>query len=104
MDVRRWREELEAGDFPTIVKIQLSGVCRDTVRSLAVTLLGLLVAMGVYRWAPVTVEDTILVTVVVTGAALGAAAGGLIHAVGKGAGLRWFAVGLAAGLVWVVVS
>ncbi len=104
MDVRRWSEELEAGDTPTIVKTQLCGVCRDTVRSLAVTVLGVLTAMGVYHWTPVTVEDTILVTVVVTGAALGAAAGGLIHAVGKGAGLRWFAVGLAAGLVWVVVS
>ena len=103
-DVRRYREKLDGGDMKTITKIHLRGLSRDALRSFAVTAIGLLAALGVYRWSPVTLEGTVLVTVVVTGAALGAAAGGIVHAVGRGPGLRWFVGGLMLGLFWLLVA
>ena len=103
-DVRRYREKLDAGDAATIVRVHLRGLSRDALRSFAVTAIGLLVALGVYRWFPVTLPGTVLVTIVVTGAALGAAAGGILHAVGRGPGMRWFVAGLAIGLFWVVIA
>ncbi len=103
-DVRRFKEKLDEGDPKAVVRIHLRGLSRDTLRSFAVTAIGLLVALAVYRWFPVTVPGTVLVTVVVTGAALGAAAGGIVLAVGRGPGLRWFAAGLALGLFWVVIA
>jgi mannose/fructose/N-acetylgalactosamine-specific phosphotransferase system component IIC len=103
-DVRRCRAKLDEGDVETIARVHLRGLGRDTLRSFALTAMGLLMAFGVYRWFPVTLPETVLVTVVVTGAALGAAAGGIVHAVGRGPGLRWFAAGLGAGLLWVVLA
>ncbi len=103
-DVRRYRERLDGGDMGTITRIHLRGLSRDAMRSFAVTAIGLLLALAVYRWSPVTLEGTVLVTVVVAGAALGAAAGGIVHAVGRGPGLRWFAAGLTLGLLWVVLT
>jgi mannose/fructose/N-acetylgalactosamine-specific phosphotransferase system component IIC len=103
-DVRRLKEKLDQGDRRTIVHVHLRGLSRDALRSFAVTVIGLMLALGVYRWAPVTLPGTVLVTVVVMGAALGAGAGGIAHAVGRGPGLRWFAAGLAIGLFWVVIA
>jgi len=103
-DVRGSRKELDAGNARAVVRIHLRGLSRDALRSFAVTAIGLLIAVGVYLWSPVNLEGTVLVTVVVTGAALGAAAGGIIHAVGRGSGLRWFGAGLALGLFWVVIA
>jgi hypothetical protein len=92
---------LDDGDRRTVELIHLRGLCRDTLRSFGVTAIGLLLALAVHLWSPVNLEGTVLVTAVVTGAALGAAAGGIVHAAGRGPGFRWFGVGLAVGLVLV---
>ncbi len=103
-DVRRLRDQLDAGEVRAVVAMHTRGFFRDTLRSLVVTALGLMLAFGVYRWSPVTLQGAVLVTVVVMGAALGSAAGGVMHAVGRGAGLRWFGLGLAGGFLWVVLT
>lgn len=103
-DVRRSRTKLDAGDTRTVVTIHLRGLSRDLMRSFGLTAIGLLIALAVYRWSPVNLEGTVLVTVVVAGAALGAAAGGVVHAVGRGSSLRWFGAGLVVGLFWVVFA
>lgn len=104
-DVRRVRHALDGGGVQAVVAIHTRGLFRDALRSLAVTALGLVMAFGVYRWSPVTLQEAVLVTVVVTGAALGSAAGGVMHAVaGRGAGLRWFGIGILGGLLWVVLA
>jgi mannose/fructose/N-acetylgalactosamine-specific phosphotransferase system component IIC len=103
VDVRRLRDALDEGDVVAVVATHTRGFLRDALRSLVVTALGLVLALGVYRWSPVSLESALLVTVVVMGAAVGSAAGGLVSAVGRGTGLRWFGVGLAAGLLGVVL-
>ena len=103
-DVRRFRNALDGGGVQAVVAIHTRGFFRDALRSLAVTALGLVLAFGVYRWSPVTLQGAVLVTVVVMGAALGSAAGGVMHTVGRGAGLRWFGLGLAGGFLWVVLT
>lgn len=69
-----------------------------------VTALGLALAALVYRWPPVTVRGALLVTVVLIGAALGAAATGGMRLSGRGLNLRWFVMGVAAGVLWVAVT
>jgi len=103
-DVQRLKKKLDEGDPHVIVRIHLRGLIRDALRSFGLTAIGLLMALAVYRWFPVALPGTVLVTVVVMGAALGAAAGGIVHAVGRGPGLRWFAVGLTLGVIWVVIA
>jgi mannose/fructose/N-acetylgalactosamine-specific phosphotransferase system component IIC len=100
-DVRKSRSMLDAGDRRTVQLIHLRGLSRDMLRSFGVTAIGLLMAFAVHLWSPVNLEGTVLVTIVVTGAALGTAAGGIVHAAGRGPGFRWFAVGLTVGLLWV---
>ncbi len=103
-DVRRYRAMLDQGDLTSVVTSHARGLLRDALRSIVVTALGLILAIAAYRWPPVTVQGAVLVTLVVVGTALGAAAGGVVRAVGRGAGLRWFGLGLAGGVLWVVIS
>jgi len=102
-DVRRNRAALEEGDESVVVATHLRGLLRDTLRSVAVTAAGLLLAAVAYRWSPVTVRGAVLVTIVLVGAAIGAAAAGGMRLSGRGLALRWFGLGLAAGVVLVVM-
>jgi hypothetical protein len=69
----------------------------------AVTAAGLLLAAAAYRWSPITVRGAVLVTIVLVGAAIGAAAAGGMRLSGRGLALRWFGLGVAAGVVVVVM-
>jgi mannose/fructose/N-acetylgalactosamine-specific phosphotransferase system component IIC len=102
-DMRRNRAALEEGDESVVVATHLRGLLRDTLRSVAVTAAGLLLAAVAYRWSPVTVRGAVLVTIVLVGAAIGAAAAGGMRLSGRGLALRWFGLGLAAGVVLVVM-
>ncbi len=102
-DVRRQRGALDAGDRRAMSAIQLRGLARDAVRAFTVTAAGLLLAAAASRWPPVTVRGAVLVTVVLIGAGIGAAAAGAMRLSGPGFGLRWFALGLVAGAAWVIV-
>jgi PTS system mannose-specific IIC component len=105
-DVRRYREALDAGEFGTVRVVQMRGIARDVARSLVVTAVGLILAAGivVYHVPPMTLRGAILVTVLVIGAAMGAAGDGVLRMVGERRGLWWFGVGVAVGLAWVVVT
>ena len=102
-DMRRNRAALEEGDESVVIATHLRGLLRDTLRSVAVTAAGLLLAAAAYRWAPVTVRGAVLVTIVLVGAAVGAAAAGGMRLSGRGLALRWFGLGMAAGVVLVVM-
>ncbi len=103
-DVRFRRDALDAGDAAVVGGTQLRGLVRDALRSAVITAVGLAIAAAVYRWPPVTVEGAVLVTVVLIGAALGAAATGGMRVSGRGVQLRWFALGVAGGVAWVVLA
>jgi hypothetical protein len=105
-DMRRYREALDAGEFGTVRVVQMRGIARDVARSLVVTAVGLILAAGivVYHVPPMTLRGAILVTVLVIGAAMGAAGDGVLRMVGERRGLWWFGVGVAVGLAWVVVT
>ncbi len=102
-DMRRNRAALEEGDESVVIATHLRGLLRDTLRSVAVTAAGLLLAAAAYRWAQVTVRGAVLVTIVLVGAAIGAAAAGGMRLSGRGLALRWFGLGMAAGVVLVVM-
>jgi mannose/fructose/N-acetylgalactosamine-specific phosphotransferase system component IIC len=102
-DVRRHRTALDAGEPRTVVSTHLRCLARDAARALVVTGVGLLLAAAVYRWPPVTVGGAVLVTVVLSGAAIGAAAAGGMRLSGRGLALRWFALGVVAGVIVTVV-
>ncbi len=102
-DVRRHRAALDAGETTAVVSTHLRCLARDALRALSVTAAGLLLAAAAYRWPPVTVGGAVLVTVVLSGAAIGAAAAGGMRLSGRGLALRWFALGVAAGVALVVV-
>jgi mannose/fructose/N-acetylgalactosamine-specific phosphotransferase system component IIC len=103
-DVRRQRTALDAGDAGAVVSTHLRCLARDAARSVAVTVVGVTIAVAAYRWFPVTIQGAVLVTVVVVGAAIGAAAAGGMRLSGRGLALRWFALGVAAGAVVAVAT
>jgi mannose/fructose/N-acetylgalactosamine-specific phosphotransferase system component IIC len=95
-DVRRHREQLDAGRLQTVWSLHLRGLLRDLARSMAL-------AVAVYLWPPVTRTGAVLVTLVLIGASIGAATSGVLQAVGRHAVLRWFALGLVLGSLFVVI-
>ncbi|MBE0594415.1 MAG: PTS sugar transporter subunit IIC [Gemmatimonadales bacterium] len=102
-DVRRHREDLDAGRLHTIRGLHFRGLLRDLARSMGVTLVGLALAVVVYLWPPVTRTGAVLVTLVLIGASIGAATSGVLQAVERSAVLRWFGLGLVLGTLFVVI-
>lgn len=102
-DVRRHRDELDAGRLHTVRDIHLRGLLRDVVRSLLVTLIGLGMAAAAYRWAPATRIGALLMTLVLIGTAIGAATSGIVRTVERTAVVRWFGLGIVLGVIFVVV-
>jgi PTS system mannose-specific IIC component len=94
--------EVDAGDPAVVRALQLGGLGRDALRSLALTALGIALALAArgLRLDPVTARS---LTLVVLGAALAAAAGGALRLAGRGARLRWLAAGLGAGSLLAAV-
>ena len=101
-DIDRHRAALDSGDPRIVAGLHLRGLGRDTLRTLVVAGLGLLLGAAAVRWSVVTVEGAVYVGIAVIGAALAAALSGAVRVTGHRVGLRWFVVGLAAGLAGVV--
>jgi mannose/fructose/N-acetylgalactosamine-specific phosphotransferase system component IIC len=103
-DVRRHREELDAGRLRTVRDIHYRGLLRDVVRSSVVTLFGLGLAVAAYRWAPATRIGALLMTLVLIGTSLGAATSGMFRMVGQTTVVRWFGLGIVLGILFVVIA
>jgi mannose/fructose/N-acetylgalactosamine-specific phosphotransferase system component IIC len=104
IDVQRRRAELDAGDLAGIRRVQWRGMARDTVRALAVTLVGLLLAAAVRRWLPLTLRGAVLAATVTVGTAVAVAATGALRLSGRGPARAWLAAGIVGGIVWVALQ
>jgi mannose/fructose/N-acetylgalactosamine-specific phosphotransferase system component IIC len=102
-DVRRHRDDLDAGRLRTVRGIHYRGLLRDVVRSSVVTLFGLGLAVAAYRWTPGTRLGALLMTLVLIGTSLGAATSGIFRMVGKTNIVRWFGLGIILGILFVVI-
>lgn len=89
---------LETGDPAVLVRLHAAAIGRDAIRAALVTAFGLGLAW-VARFAvgTLTARDLALLDAVAIGAALAAAAAGLLRVVGSGTHRRWLAAGLVGG-------
>lgn len=103
LDLRRHREGLDAGHLREVRGLHLRGLIRDVARSALLTIVGLGLAVAAARWAPGTIQSTLLMTLVLVGAGIGAATAGILRAVERGAVVRWFGLGLLLGSLYVAM-
>ncbi len=103
-DVRRHRAALDTGNPGVITAVHLRGVVRDTLRALTVTVIGLLLAVAVHQWPPVTLRGAVFMSVVAIGTGLAAATSGVMRLSGRGLRQGWLALGMAVGVGWVVLG
>jgi PTS system mannose-specific IIC component len=103
LDLERHVDQLEHGDLRTIYSLHLRGLAREVFRSVIVTALGLLLAEGIRRWAPLTVQGAVYLGIVTLGAALSAAVTGAIRLAGRKSAQQWFMLGLLGGLVGLML-
>jgi PTS system mannose-specific IIC component len=103
-DVHKHREALDSGDTRTVLAVHLRSLGRDVFRTLVLVWLGLLLAMLVRRWLPLTLDGAVYLSVVIVGAAVAAAVSGVGRLAGRKSALRWFLLGLAGGLVGVLIG
>lgn len=96
--VRRRVGQLDRGDPTAVAVIQRLGLARDALRSLGLTLFGLVVAWAVRSTPPLGQAGAQLLDTVIIGAALASATSGALRLSGRGPALRWFALGIAAGI------
>ncbi|MFQ5703132.1 MAG: PTS sugar transporter subunit IIC [Gemmatimonadales bacterium] len=101
-DVRRHQTALDRGDRRMVISVHLRGLGRDALRSLAITGLGIALAMTARNWLPLTTRGAVYLGIVAVGGALAASMEGVYQLVGRRVVLRWFALGLAGGLMGVV--
>lgn len=103
-DVHRALPSLDAGDAAVVRRVHWRGIARDTVRAAAITALGLMLAVAVRRWAPVSLRGAVLLLVVLTAVAL---AGAMVSAMRLAGGPRrvalWFGTGLLIGATIVAL-
>lgn len=101
--VQRAAAGLDAGDVPTIQRVQLGGIARDALRALTLTLGGVGLGLAVRRWPPVEGRAALLLLAVLVGIGLATAAlNGRRLAQGR-TGLVWLAVGLTGGIAWLAL-
>jgi mannose/fructose/N-acetylgalactosamine-specific phosphotransferase system component IIC len=103
VSVQRRLERVAHGDGRAIWELQRNGFLRDAVRSFALALLGVGVAMlvAVVPWGGFTHARFLSWAVAAGGIA--AALGGAIRSAGRGGRRHWLAVGLATGIFAVVM-
>jgi PTS system mannose-specific IIC component len=102
--VRQAEAALAGGDAGIIGRLQVAGLLSDAVRSVLLTLLGLLAA-GPAAWLAAAVPHAgRSLTLVAISGALVAAFAGLLRRAGRGRPQFWIAMGLLAGgvIAWVV--
>ena len=94
---------LASGDAGTIAAIQRRGLLGDLVRSLALTVIALLLAQLLAPLLPGGQRFT-WVTAAAVGAGVAAAAGGAVRSAGRTSRLRWLVVGTGVGLLVAVLT
>jgi PTS system mannose-specific IIC component len=101
--VRRAEAALAAGDAGITGRLQAAGFLSDAVRSLLLTLLGLLAAGLTSRLAAAVPHAGRTLTLVAIGGGLVAAFAGLLRRAGRGRPQFWIGVGLLVGgvIAWV---
>lgn len=101
--VRAAAQALDAGDVPTISRVQLGGILGDGVRAAILTLAGLGLALAARRWPLLDARAAHLLTAVLAGVGLATAAVNSVRLVERGRGVWWFSVGLAGGVAWIAL-
>jgi PTS system mannose-specific IIC component len=102
VSVRRRLERVAAGDGRAIWELQRNGMLRDALRSFALAVIGIVLAVGatLLRWN--TFPNARLLSWAVLGGGIAAALGGAVRSAGRGPRRRWLAVGLVTGTVVVM--
>jgi mannose/fructose/N-acetylgalactosamine-specific phosphotransferase system component IIC len=101
--VRRRLERVAAGDGAAIWELQRNGMLRDALRSFALALVGIALALlvTVIPWGDFA--NARLLSWAVLAGGIAAALGGAVRSGGRGARRHWLAVGLATGTVVVLL-
>lgn len=100
--VRRRVARIEQGDVAAVAQIQRIGLAQDTLRSLGLTVFGLLVAWAARSSPPLGQHGVFLLDAVVIGAALASAGSGALRLSGHGRAIRWLGLGLAGGIAVIL--
>lgn len=103
VSVRRRLERVAAGDGRAIWELQRNGMLRDALRSFALALIGvgLALLLSTMTWGDYPNASVLSWAVLAGGMA--AALGGAIRSAGRGARRRWLAIGLATGSIVVLL-
>ncbi len=95
--IQRHAAALAAGETRAIRGLQYAALSRDAGRSLALVVVGLVVAAWAARSLRPDRVTALTLTLVALGAGVAAAVGGAVRGAGHGRRLRWLGAGLAVG-------
>lgn len=103
VSVRRRLERVAAGDGGAIWELQRNGILRDALRSFALAVIGIALALlvTVIPWHEFAQARALSWAVLAGG--LAAALGGAVRSGGRGARRHWLAVGLGLGIIVVLL-
>lgn len=103
VSVQRRLERVAAGEARAIWELQRNGMLRDALRSfaLAVVGVGLAIAVSAVHWSALAHVQILSWAVLAGGIA--AALGGALRSAGRGPRRRWLAVGIVAGIIVVLI-
>jgi PTS system mannose-specific IIC component len=102
VSVRRRLERVAAGDGRAIWELQRNGILRDALRSFALAVIGVALAMLVTQIPWDAIVNARVLSWAVLGGGIAAALGGAVRSAGRGARRHWLAVGLATGTIVVM--
>ena len=88
-------EAIAAGSSTAIRRLQYRSMARDALRSGALTLAALGLAVAAARWLTLDTRTENTLTLVAVGCGLAAVIGGALRSAGRGARMRWFVAGAA---------
>jgi mannose/fructose/N-acetylgalactosamine-specific phosphotransferase system component IIC len=94
-DLNAHSEALAAGRSDAIRALHYRSLARDALRSAALTLLALGLALAAARWLSLDARTENTLTLVAIGCGLAAVIGGALRSAGRGARMRWFVAGAA---------
>ena len=94
-DLNAHTEAIAAGSSTAIRRLQYRSMARDALRSGALTLAALGLAVAAARWLTLDTRTENTLTLVAVGCGLAAVIGGALRSAGRGARMRWFVAGAA---------
>ena len=97
-------ERVAHGDGRAIWELQRNGFLRDALRSFALALLGVGLAVLAVQLPWSSFAHARIVSLAVLAGGIAAALGGAIRSAGPGIRRRWLAVGLATGMIVVLAQ